>query len=678
MKPRVKSGGSKTRKNNGSVKPKKTKKKPTVPTSYKTGVMKKTQASKTLSVKSKTMQNIGVFNGKSTQETRATLNKVFEYPTEESDKDDNGLVRMEPKFTNGSEPSEADTKKKMSKKKTIKRTSDAKTLLIDMIHEIIKKKGEFRPEDLDPDQLKLFKETHILVKEMERIGIKPPRVNLLADTASEPDEKPQKYPGNNKDYEKYGRGDRYGVYAESSLDKINFALNIETVNFAELTEQYYASKKKKEEVLKVEEYEEDFTDEHLKYQEGLTIQKQDRKLLFTKAADPKNSDLPGIINSQKKVDEIKFMHVKRRSDAALMIQTWYRGYKDRKRFKKELHKKNIQDQEDYGYFEVTEQGVKQFLESRKRKIEDEKLKKQAIADLSQNEFEKDRFILHDLKREQDPFNMFNIFQNKLNGKDPFATPNRSMVTMPDTPTRSRSRSKNKRKQAIEKYNTDLKEDSISIRESIKDSGSFGTKQPKRTKTAKDTEDDYSEDFEDVSIHESIVGGSGDRRLDQFKSMSDIAESISVDKRKRPSSIRESINEDIMEESLARNGQRLNFYPNTDKRKHKGGLMASTESIREEISGSGAKFTPRIYDSIPEEIKGSDDYSNDFESGSLGKGKVENINKFKIKSSLTKPTYKGLSIIETNDDAILRKIEMKYNLEMPDKAEDLIFDLINTK
>ena len=105
-----------------------------------------------------------------------------------------------------------------------------------------------------------------------------------------------------------------------------------------------------------------------------------------------------------------------------------------------------------------------------------------------------------------------VYFNKMNGKNPFETPDHSFVTMPEIPTKSRS---TKRKKAIEKYNQDLVQDSYSgnIRESIKDERSNSrisnnTREELRTITEID---DYSDDFEINSIRESISGSFKDKQ-----------------------------------------------------------------------------------------------------------------------------------------------------------------------
>lgn len=547
-----------------------------------------------------------------------------------------------------------------------------------------------------------------MVNKMKNLGIEPPKVNILEQAKEEKLNKIQKYPGNNKLDEKYDRSNRYGTFGEKQLDRLvdvyyndphyknpqkNNLFHIEpynqrfidteeqTMSFVNLSKEQERRSKAPSysEKIKVEEYEEDYTEDHLKYEEEMRLPLPERKLIFSKETTHKNGDLPGIPNSQKRIDEIKFMQVKRRSEAALRIQKWFRGYKGRKYFKKELQKKNIRDEEDYGYFEVTEQGVRQFIADRKQKILDEKLKKKAIYDLAPEE---DRFFKYEMQQESDPLNIFNIYKNKLNGKDPFLTPERSFVTMAETPTKSKSI---KRHQAIEKYNADIREESSSIKESI--SGSYIATQPskKHLKSRKTTEDDYSNDFESESIKESIIGGSGDqKRFDKYKSMSDIEMSISADKKKKSSSIRESITEDIIEESLANRKLVESVMSGMDKKRGKFNTFTSTDSIKEEISGSGfkntPKITPRIHDSIPEELNGSDAYTEDFESGSVSKGKLEDSAKnILIKTSERKEEKYQPSMIETKEDILLRRrLEKKYGLDVPDKAEDIIFDMINAK
>ena len=274
--------------------------------------------------------------------------------------------------------------------------SDAQKLLIDLITDVIKKKGEFRPEDLDPDQLKMFKNTHKLVEEMKRMGIAPPRVNLLNSSTNETEESIQKFPGNNKVNEKFDRKNRYGVYGDNNWSKLvdlyydnpNYAnpsskgkfhiepynerfveLDDEIQNYKNLTanEDLITSPAYNPEKLKVEEYEEPFTKVHLNYEKQMEVPKPARKQIYSSEPASKPKAVPGIINSQKKIEEVKLMQIKRRSTAATKIQKVYKGVLARRKFKKLVQKKNIQDEEDYGYFEVTEQGVKQFLENHKRK-----------------------------------------------------------------------------------------------------------------------------------------------------------------------------------------------------------------------------------------------------------------------------------------------------------------------
>ena len=289
--------------------------------------------------------------------------------------------------------------------------------------------------------------------------------------------------------------------------------------------------------------------------------------------------------------------------------------------------------------------------------------------------------MYDLQRESDPLNVFNIYQNKLNGKDPFASPDRSFVTMPDTPTKTKSQKK--RKQAIERYNADLKDDSSSIKESI--SGSFGNSKfsRKMTKTRNETSEDYSNDFDEESIRESIVGSGDTKKLDFHKSYTD---TIGGSRRKKSStiheSIRESIEEDIMEDTLA-NQDIVESIMSGRGRKPKGvNTLTSYESIKEEISGSVLKYTPRIQESIPEEYDHSgDNYTEDFESGSISKGKFELSDKKIHKEFIDpkpKPKYEP-SMIETKEDIQLRRrLEKKYGLDTSNKAENLIFDLVDAK
>ena len=435
----------------------------------------------------------------------------------------------------------------------------------------------------------------------------------------------------------------------------------------------------KPEKLKVEEYEEPYTKEHLKYEIDMNKPMPIRQQILPKDQEPKTKAkaVPGIVNSQKKIEEVKLMQIKRRSTAATKIQKVYKGVQARRNFKKLVQKKNIQDEEDYGYFEVTEQGVKQFLESRKQKLEDERIKKQAIQDLTPEDITQDKFLMHDLRNEHDEFNILNIFYNKSNGKDPFASPEPSMMTMADTPTRTRSI---KKKRTIEKYNAEWKADDLSgsIKESISEE-KIPSHKPKRGNTKKD--DDYSDDFESGSIRESIVQSPRDRKSDLLRSTSEISESIQADKNKKKSTLKDSIEEDIMEESLANKGL-VESIIGTDRRKRKSVNFASTESIKEEISGSG-KLSSKIKDSIPEEIYGSDVYTDHFESGSLSQNKADDKDG-KVIIKQTKPieimrSEYPQSMKETKEDIELRrKLEKKYGLNMPDTTENLIFDLVNAK
>ena len=66
----------------------------------------------------------------------------------------------------------------------------------------------------------MFKDTHKLVDEMKRMGIEPPRVNLLNASTDDSDDIVQKLPGNNKVKEKFDRKNRYGVYGDNNWSKI--------------------------------------------------------------------------------------------------------------------------------------------------------------------------------------------------------------------------------------------------------------------------------------------------------------------------------------------------------------------------------------------------------------------------------------------------------------------------
>ena len=330
-------------------------------------------------------------NGRSTKDTfsRGNGKKPFEYEKSvESEGNEVEFTQMKPRFSH--------KPKSKTKKKTKKggRKTDQMAELIDMITECVNKKGKFEVEDLTPEQLKLFQSSHKMVSKMNKMGIPVPEVNILEETSQKKVDKLQKYPGNNKLDEKYDRKNRYGTF-DSKWDKMidlyyndplykkpkvnNFHIEPYNEKFQDVEEQamgYINLEKEKARVsaqpqlnqrIKVEEYEEDYTDEHLRVESDIKLPKPERKLLFSEKADPKKKNIPGVVNSQKRVDEVRFMHVKRRADAALMIQKWYRGYMGRKKFKKKLQKKNIRDEEDYGYFEVSEQGVRQFLKDRKQK-----------------------------------------------------------------------------------------------------------------------------------------------------------------------------------------------------------------------------------------------------------------------------------------------------------------------
>lgn len=648
--------------------------------------------------------------GKSTQDSLTRGNQgPFEYdPSTRSENSEDIQPQLAPKY---SKKANSKTRKVRKPRKKSKKTRDydQKTELIDLISECIKNKGTFDLESLTPEQLKLFQANHEMVQKMDKLGIAAPKVDIITETDKiQKSSQGQKYPGNNKPAEKFERKNRYGTFGDDPFDRMvdlyyndpqykkpkkdNF-FHIEPYNerfheadnhmsYVNLSKDKERQYEQENQRIKVEDYEEDYTSDHLKYEEELRLPKPDRKLMFSQQKATPNSDLPGVINSQKRVDEIQFMQSKRRSDAASLIQRIYRGYKGRKIYKKELQKRNIRDQEDYGYFEVAEKGVRQFLADRKEKIADERLRAKAYQDLDQNEeLFPDRFTRNFFEYEADPTNIFNIYKNRSNGKDAFATPERSFVTMAETPKKSTSKV---RKQAIEKYNADLHEASSSIKESI--SGSLAPTQPtkKFSKSKKTSDDEYSNDFETDSIKESIVGGSADfKKSDKFQSYSDIAVSISAEKRGKKfsdkNSIRESIEEDIMEDSLANKG----LVESIMSGKRPGKEYISTDSIREEISGSGFKNhsgrTPRIQESIPEELEGSD-YSDNFESGSISKSNIAGqvSPKKNLFTSEKKEKYEP-SMLETKEDILLRRrLEKKYGLDVPDKAENLIFDMINAK
>ena len=675
--------------------------------------MKKRKVSRPISrtiKKSKTRASKGA-------SSKRVIKKPFEYTTEESEQEDVGIRTMASKFDHKKESPEKEVKTVLSKVKGKKKKIDPKTFLINKITEIIKNKGEFKPEDLDPEVLKEFQDNHKLVGAMQKMGIQPTRVNLVEDTTDESDGSTQKMPGNNKVKDKFKRKNRYGVYGDNNWEKLVdvyynnplykkpevnnlFQLGIPNERFDELDEQVtnYINLSEQQKTaskpvyhpdhLKVEDYEEEYTNEHLKYEKSMNDVQPDRKRIFSKESDPKKKQMPGIVNSQKKVDDITTMHKKRRTDSAVTIQRVFRGHVARQQFKKLVHKKNIQDEEDYGYFEVTEQGVRQYLDDRRRRVEDEKLKKQAIRDLSPQKDDQDRFMMHNIRNDGDELNIFQILYNKSNGKNPFDTPERSMVTMADTPPKSRSRS---RKRAIEKYAEDLKNEDPSS--SIKESLSTSRTPERRPKTKKTVEDDYSDDFEDESIRESIresIMGSN-KKAGIAHSYSDITESIKVSKSKskKISKFKDSIDDEILEESIARGalGDSSASYIGTAKKSKSANVVASSGSIKEDISGSG-KFTPRLADSIHEEIigGGEEDYSNDFESLTHSKGKQdEGSNKYSSHFGQPRPAIISKSVSEqpyireTHDDILLRrKLEKKFGLNVPDRAENLISDLINAK
>jgi hypothetical protein len=66
------------------------------------------------------------------------------------------------------------------------------------------------------------------------------------------------------------------------------------------------------------------------------------------------------------------------------------------------------------------------------------------------------------------------------------------------------------------------------------------------------------------------------------------------------------------------------------------------------------------------------------SVNLHKDRFDDKGNFKPELSPAELAYQGPSMMQTKDDVLLRrKLEKKYGLDMPDKAEDLIFDLINS-
>jgi hypothetical protein len=318
------------------------------------------------------------------------------------------------------------------------------------------------------------------------------------------------------------------------------------------------------------------------------------------------------------------------------------------------------------------------------------LKRQAIRDLSPDkDGDIDRFLSHDLRNEHDELNIFGIYYNKLNGASPFDKTNMSMVTMADTPKREKS---TKRRAAINKYYEDSRESqSSSIRESIRESISVGKTPEHHKKKRKLTEDDYSEDFEEESIRESIVGGSSSQKiLDHFRRSVEHPDNTKAAKAKstKRQSIKESIEEEIIEESIIHRDKDDSSASFIGGKKGKHTNLAESDSIKEEISGSGkfnsSRMTPRIKDSIPEEIHGDDDYSENFESISHSKSKNSGSlpkmkSQFSAQPDLAKARSTPGPVIETREDLLLRRrLEQKFGLNVPDRAENLISDLINAK
>ena len=569
---------------------------------------------------------------------------------------------------------------------------------------------------------------------MKRLGIEPPRVNILDEKSELSTDDNNTLPGNNINYEKFDRDDRYGTFGGDKMwDKVvdfyyddpsykrpevqNKQFHIEPYNerFDNLDHQILSLKGLNEaynqglqDDLRVEDYEAPYTSDHLKYEQKSNAPKPERKMIYSKEANQGQKDLPGIINSQKRIDQVKKMQIERRISSAILIQRMYRGFKARQLFKKLVQKKNIQDEEDYGYFEITGMGVKDFLDKRKQKIEDEKIRKQAISDLSPGQkIEQNRFLMHDLQSHNDDLNMLDIYFNKMNGKNPFETPERSFVTMPETPTKSKSK---KRQKAIKNYNQEQALDSYSgsIQESIKQERSnsrFSNKDKKERRTAPDA-DDYSDDFETDSIRESIresISGSfkdkrgsgiydsgkktkfyenSKRSVKPYQSDDEISESIHGDRtQKSLKSIKESIDEEIPEDSLIHRGSfEGSNLMSSRKNKQRSPNIVHSDSIKEEISGSG-RFSPRIKDSIPEEIDGSQDYSQNFDSVSQSKDKLSGSmgKKKEFKNRIPEQVPKREYVYETKQDIELRKrLEKKYGINRPDTTEDLIFEFINAK
>jgi hypothetical protein len=151
---------------------------------------------------------------------------------------------------------------------------------------------------------------------------------------------------------KYKKPDNKKFHIEPYNERFE-GLNDQMLNFVNLSgKQIEKNKPILEHDLEVEDYEDEFNEEHVKYEKILKEQKPVRSKIYSKESDPKIKNLPGIVNSQKRINEVTSLHVKRRTDAAMTIQRLFRGYKGRVEFKHLLQKKNIQDAEDYGYFEV--------------------------------------------------------------------------------------------------------------------------------------------------------------------------------------------------------------------------------------------------------------------------------------------------------------------------------------
>jgi hypothetical protein len=127
--------------------------------------------------------------------------------------------------------------------------------------------------------------------------------------------------GNNKVHENFDRKDRYGVFQDKIWDKVvdlyyddpNYKapepvkkfhiepynerfdnVNDQIVNRSRLNDAYMHNKL---EDLQFDEYEAPYTSEHLEYESKLGEANPQRKNLYSKVAEPKAQNLPGIANS---------------------------------------------------------------------------------------------------------------------------------------------------------------------------------------------------------------------------------------------------------------------------------------------------------------------------------------------------------------------------------------------